>query len=134
MVPQKGTTKQFSYLTWQVSKSWHMPNGVFHTKGRGNFTLNFFEYSNSKEFSIEPDEVEYEKDEMKPVLDLILGIKSMYELGIILDCKNKMTTIDEITLPMRNIHSLTKYKVKSALVDNTLLSQERKAQRKLLNV
>jgi hypothetical protein len=77
-------------------------------KGRGNFTLKVFEYSKSNEFLAEPDVVEYEKDEMKPVFDLILGIQSMHELGIILDCKNKMITIDEITLPMRNIHSLTK--------------------------
>ncbi len=98
-----------------MSKSWHTLNGVFHTKGRGNFTLKFFEYSNSKEFSIEPDVVEYEMDEMKKVFDLILGIKFMHELGNILDCKNKMITIDEITLPMRNIHSVTKSKVKIAL-------------------
>ena len=124
---KKGTTKHFSYSTRQVSKSWHTSNGVFHTKGRGKFTLKFFEYSNSKEFLVEPDVVEYEKDEMKPVFDLILGIKSMHELGIILDCKNKMITIDEIALPMRNIHSLTKSKVKSALVANNLLSQEPKS-------
>ena len=68
-----------------MSKSWHTSNGVFHTKGRGKFTLKFFEYSNSKEFLVEPDVVEYEKDEMKPVFDLILGITSMHELGIILD-------------------------------------------------
>ena len=124
---KKGTTKHFPYSTRQVSKSWHTSNGTFQTKGRGKFTIKFFEYSNSKEFLAEPDVVEYEKDEMKPVFDLILGIKTMHELGIILDCKHKMITIDEITLPMRNINSLTKSKAKRALVANTLLSQEPKS-------
>ena len=122
---KKGTPKHFSYSTRQVSKSWHTSNGIFQTKGRGKFRLKFFEYSNNKEILIEPDVVEYEKDEMKPKFDLIIGIKTLYELGIILDCKNKIITIDEISLPMRNIDSLlTKSKVKRALVSHSVLSQE----------
>ena len=61
---------------------------------------------------------------MKPMFDLILGIQTMHELGIILDCKQKMITIDEITLPMRNINSLTKSKTRKALAAHTVLSQE----------
>ena len=58
---------------------------------------------------------------MKPKFDLIIGIKTLYELGIILDCKNKVITIDEISLPMRNIDSLlTKSKVKRALVSHSV--------------
>ena len=52
-------------------------NGVFQTKGRGKFRLKFFEYSNNKEILIEPNVVEYEKDEMKPKFDLIIGIKTL---------------------------------------------------------
>ena len=124
---KKGTTKHFPYSTRQVSKSWHTLNGTFQTKGRGKFTIKFFEYSNSKEFLAEPDVVEYEKEEMKPMFDLILGIQTMHELGIILDCKQKMITIDEITLPMRNINSLTKSKTRKALAAHTVLSQEPKS-------
>jgi hypothetical protein len=109
---KKGTPKHFPYSTRLVSKSWNTSNGVFTTKGRGEFSLKFFEYSNSKQFIAKPDVVEYEKDEMKPMFDLILGIQTMHELGIILDCKQKMITIDEITLPMRNIGSLTKSKTR----------------------
>ncbi len=49
--------------------------------------------------------VEYNKGS-KPQYDLILGTKTMKELGIVLDFKAKMLTIDEIILPMRNINHL----------------------------
>jgi hypothetical protein len=61
---------------------------------------------------------------MKPVFDLILGIKSMHEFGIII---LDWITIDEITMPMRNINIVTKSKTKSALAANSLLSQEPKS-------
>jgi hypothetical protein len=49
--------------------------------------------------------VEYGK-EPKPQYNLILGNKTMKKLGIVLDFKSKTITIDEITLPMRNINLL----------------------------
>jgi hypothetical protein len=51
----------------------------------------------------EPDMVEYEKGS-KLQYDLILGTKTMKELGIVLDFKAKTITIDEIILQMRNIN------------------------------
>ena len=48
--------------------------------------MKFFEYSNSKEFLVTPDVVEYDKKKMtKTVYELILGYKTMKELGIVLD-------------------------------------------------
>ena len=48
--------------------------------------MKFFEYSNSKEFLVTPDVVEYDKNKMtRLVYDLILGCKTMKELGIVLD-------------------------------------------------
>ena len=35
----------------------------------------------------------------KPVYDLILGCKTMKELGIVLDFRTKQITIDEFILP-----------------------------------
>ncbi len=49
--------------------------------------------------------VEYEKGS-KPQYELILDTETMKELGIVLDFKAKMITIDEIILPMRNINHL----------------------------
>ena len=48
--------------------------------------MKFFEYSNSKEYLVTPDIVEYDKNKMtKSVYDHILGCKTMKELGIVLD-------------------------------------------------
>jgi hypothetical protein len=68
--------------------------------------LNFFEYSDRKRFYVEPDVVEYNNDS-KPQYDLILGTETMKEIGgIILNFRDKMITIDEVILPMRNINNL----------------------------
>jgi len=90
---EKGTPKHFPYLTRQVPKIWHTSNGDFHTKGKSEVHLKFFEYSNSKRVLIHPDVVTCNKGD-KPVL------------GIILDFKHKMITIDEIELPMQSIHKM----------------------------
>ena len=82
----KGTEKRFPYLTRQVPKSWHTSNGSFLTKGRSKVSLMFFEYSNSKEYLVTPDVVEFDKNKMtKPVFNLILGFKTMKDIGIALD-------------------------------------------------
>ena len=71
------------YLTIQVLNSWHTSNGIFLTKGRSKVMT---EYSNKKEFLVTPDIVEYDKDKItKLVYDLILGCKTMKELGIVQD-------------------------------------------------
>ena len=83
---KKGTPMHFPYLTRQVPNSWHTLNGSFLTKGRSKVSLNYFDYSNSMKFLVTPDVVEYDKNKMtKPVYDLILGCKTMKELGIDLD-------------------------------------------------
>ena len=46
----------------------------------------FIEYYNSKEYTVNPDVVEYDGKKMtKPAFDLILGVKTLRELGIVLD-------------------------------------------------
>ncbi len=120
---QKGTTKQFPYLTRQVPKPWCTSNGTFQTKGKGDLQLKFFQYSNSKRVKIQPDVVEYGKGSVeKPMFDLILGTQTMDELGIILDFKNKMITIDEIELPMQSIINMPKSKDKALALTNSLAS------------
>jgi hypothetical protein len=42
----------------------------------------------------------------RPQYDIILGVNTMKEYGIILDFKDKMITVDEVKLPMRNINYL----------------------------
>ena len=40
------------------------------------------------------------------MFDLILGKATLYELGVVLDFKEKTIQIDKILLPMRNIANL----------------------------
>ena len=48
-----------------------------------------------------PDVVEYDRDKLKrPLFDLIIGVQTMDELGIILNFKEQEITIDEIALPI----------------------------------
>ena len=88
-----------------VPQSWNTLNGIFPTKRKARVELNFFNYSDSKQYYSEPDVVEYRKNS-KSQYDLVLGNETMKELGIVLDFKSKTITIDEITLPMRNINLL----------------------------
>jgi hypothetical protein len=53
----------------------------------------------------EPDIVEYDKT-TRPQYDLVLGVKTMKKYGIILDLKDKLITVDEVRLPMRNTNYL----------------------------
>ena len=104
---QKGTDKHFPYLKGQVPKSWHTSNGSFQTKGRAKLRVKFFEYSTSREYFIQPDVVEYKDPTVKPGFDIILGSNTMKELGIVLDFWIKEITLDEISLPMRDINKLS---------------------------
>jgi hypothetical protein len=125
MFHEKGTPMHFPYLTRQVPNSWHTSNGSFLTKGRSKVSLKFFEYSNSKEYLVTPDVVEYDKKKMtKPVYDLILGCKTMKELGIVLDFRTQEITIDEIILPMRDVNSLTKSTMDKAWAVNNSMIHE----------
>ena len=91
----------------QVPKTWHTSNGDFETKGKAEVQLKFFQYSNSKKAKIEPDVVEYDEVKVEqPLFDLILGTKTMKDLGIILNFQKQMITIDEIELPMTSINNL----------------------------
>jgi hypothetical protein len=98
-------------------------NGIFQTKRKAQIELNFFEYSDSKRFYMEPNVVEYDK-ESKLQYDLILGAETMKVFGIILNFKDNMITIDEIILQMRNINNLQGTSVLHALKHNHSLAME----------
>jgi hypothetical protein len=88
-----------------VPQLWNTLNGFFQTWRKIWVELNFFEYSDSQMYHVEPNVVEYNKDS-KPQYDLILGTVTIKEFSIILNFRDKMITIDEIILPMRNINNL----------------------------
>jgi hypothetical protein len=93
------------YSKMLVPQSWNNSNGIFQTKRKARVELSFFNYSDSKRYYSEHDEVKYNEDS-KLQCDLILGSETMKEVGIVLDFRTKAITIDEITLPMRNINHL----------------------------
>ncbi len=106
----KDNTILLPYSKRLVPQSWNTSNGIFHTKHKAGVELNFFDYSDSKRYYAEPDVVKYD-EKSKPQYDLILGTETMKELGIVLDFKLKTITIDEITLPMRNINNLQRHSI-----------------------
>jgi hypothetical protein len=111
-----------------TQKGWFHSRGILQmgTSRRGakaRVELNFFKYSDSKRYHVEPDVVKYEKNN-RPQYDLILGTVTMKELGIILDFRDKMITIDEIILPMRNINNLQGSSILRVLRHNHSLAME----------
>jgi hypothetical protein len=103
----KGIDKSFPYLTRQAPKSWCTSNGSIQSNGRGKLKLRFFENSASREYTIQPDVVDYDRNHMnEPGFDHILGCNTMKVLGIVLDFWKKEITLDEISLPMRDIKNL----------------------------
>ena len=121
---EKGTPKHFSTLRRQVLVKWHTSSGDFYTNERACIDLQFFNYSESKRYSLEPDVVEFERKD-KPMFDLIIGAETMKELGIVLDFRTMEITVDEVTLPMRNANQLsTKTKMYQAWRTNNSLRLE----------
>ena len=96
------------YVTRAIPQSWHTSHGIFRTEKRGECELSFVEYSLSKRVLIRPDIVEWDSKDTEPLFDLIIGTETMTRLGIILDFKSKMITIDDVKLPMRHINNLQK--------------------------
>jgi hypothetical protein len=46
---------------------------MFQTKHKAEIELNFFEYSDRKRYLVEPDIIDYDKNN-RPQYDLILGV------------------------------------------------------------
>ena len=113
---RKGTVPYTKRLSPQV---WQTPMGTFTTDKLGHFDLMFPEYSTSKRVSLEPDIMEYDRDDYDPKFDLIIGTKTMKELGIVLDFGRDMIMIDQIDLPMRSLTDLQKPNIVYQMYKNT---------------
>jgi hypothetical protein len=98
-------------------------NGIFQTWRKARVELNFFEYSDSKRYHVEPDVIKYDGNN-RLQHDLILGTVSMKEFGIILKVRDKMITIDETILPMRDINNLQGSSMLCAIRHNHSLAME----------
>jgi hypothetical protein len=85
---------------------WGTSNVTFKTKKVGEIELSFVDYSASKKVHLLPDIVEYSAGGPKPLYNLIIGKKTLHNIGTVLDFKEKTTAIDDILLPMRIINNL----------------------------
>jgi len=94
------------YYPRNIPQIWHTSNGIFCTENQGDMELVFPEFSDLKRGYLNPDIAEFNSDKSSPMFDLIIGTETMAELGIILDFKTKMVTLDEQTLPMLRIKNL----------------------------
>jgi hypothetical protein len=106
-----------------ILQLWSTLNGIFQAKHNAGIELNFFKYSDSKRYLVEPDILKYGENN-KPQYDLILGTKTMKEFGIILDFKGKMITVYEVELPMQNMNYLQGSSTLCALKLNHSLAME----------
>jgi hypothetical protein len=107
------------YLKRLVPQSWNTLNGIFLTWRKARVELNFFEYSDTKRYHVEPDVVKYNEIN-RPQYDLILGTVSMKEFGTILNFQDKMITFDITILPMRDINKLQGKSMLQALWHNLI--------------
>ncbi len=72
---------------------------------------------------MKPDVVKYDKIN-RPQYDLILGTVTMKEFSIILNFRDRMITIDETILPMRDINKLQGSSMLRALLQLHSLAME----------
>jgi hypothetical protein len=91
----------------------------------GVIDISFMEYSASKLVKLTPDIVEYKIGAQASLYDLIIGKQTLYDIGAVLDFREKTITIDSVILPMRNIVNLQiKPSVTRALKHNAFQAQE----------
>jgi hypothetical protein len=122
---KKVSSKCISVVEWAVPQSWGTSNGTFVTDKVGDIEISFVEYSASKKVHLQPDIVKYSPGEQAPMYDLIIGKRTMHDLGVKLEFQEKTITIDEILLPMRSIVNLQlKPRITRALRENTCFAQE----------
>ena len=103
-------------LTPQV---WQTSMGQFTTEKVGDFELTFPEYSGRKRVKLQSDIMEFDPKDYDPKFDLIIGTKTMKELGIVLDFGRNMIMIDQIDLPMRSLKELQKTNIVYQMYKNT---------------
>ena len=60
----------------------------------------------------------------RPLFDLILGTRTMRDLGIILNFQKQVITIDEIELPMQSIKEMPTSKKKALKLTNSLANSK----------
>ncbi len=79
---KKGSIQHISVAKQVVPQLWGTSNGTFNTDKVGDIEISFVKYSTSKKLCLQPDIVEYNPGEQAPMYDLILGKRTLHDLGI----------------------------------------------------
>jgi hypothetical protein len=120
-----GSNKYKPIVSRAVPESWSTSNGTFKTKKVGEIELSFVNYSASKKVHLRLDIVKYSKGGPEPLYNLTIGKQTLNDIGAVLDFKERIITIDDILLPMRNINNLQlKSSISRALTFNSNFAQE----------
>ena len=99
LMVHEGTHSIIPYQEKLRPQKWKTSNGTFETSHVGRLEVLFPEFSRSKVAKFRPDIVKVPADHPKPVYDLIIGVKSLAEVGAVLDFRKQQITIDQIVLP-----------------------------------
>ena len=114
-----GSKNPVPYFVRAIPEVWHTSSGIFRTDRRAEVELKFPEFSNNKRVKLRRDVVKYKSEADAPLFDLIIGTETLFDLGIDLNFKTKLITIDEIKLPMRNIKYIQNPNVRYNIYKNS---------------
>ena len=73
--------------------------------------------------TVNTDIVYYKSESLAPMFDLLLGTETMKRLGIILDFKNTMITIDQMRFLMRDIKNLQSSDYRKGIISYTYFQE-----------
>ena len=101
---RKGMKESVPHKNCIAPQRWRTSSSTFVTdKVSDNLEFIFPEFSISRTVTISPDIFELPKMSPQPAFNIIIGIETMTKLGMVLNFKDKMITIDHQTLPMRMV-------------------------------
>ena len=116
----KGQKIYIPFKERYAPQKWCTSNGVFTTTKVGNMEVQFPAFSSSKRFTFKPDVVTVPKSAPLPIYNLIIGVKSLANIGAILDFTTYNLTLDNVELPMRPFGSLIDHKDLSNMLQEHL--------------
>ena len=86
------TLQYIPYKERYAPQKWRTSNGTFKTTKVGRFEMKFPMFSESKLVKLKPDIISMPEGTSPPVYDMIIGIETMQDLGIILDFSDNQIT------------------------------------------
>ena len=110
-------------------------SGTFETNKVGNINLTLPKFSTSKTMSLMPDIHFIEEGNPSPMYDLIIGLETLVNWKAMLSFHDKTLIIDNVALPMQDLHSLDGQKLLNNIyTESTEPSVSRVATNRVTNI